>query len=291
MKCFGKMRNEGYTPDAIHAHIFSAGPPAVILGKRYNIPVIITEHMSAFPQRTLSIFKKMMARYAMNRAKIILPVSENLKKHIQHYRINNNFCVVPNTVNTEIFYPSLEPDRGNDDPIKILTVALLAPIKGIPYLLEALHGMRDNRQRFTLDIIGDGPMRTEYEKIAASFKLNKSVTFHGIKSKQEVADFMRSCDFLVLPSHRETFGVVLAEAMACGKPVIATNVGAVNEIVSKNVGLLIPPSDLDTLRKGIEFMINNYRNYNADKIAAYAREKFGYDSVGYMLDRIYKEHS
>jgi len=286
---FRKMFREGYRPDIIHAHIYSAGAPAVILGIVYNIQVIITEHLSVFPRRALSPYKKMLARFAMKRAKIVLPVSENLKEHIQHYGINNKFCVVPNAVDTKIFFPAPNVNINTNAPKRILAVALLVPIKGIPNLLGALQQTEIQRNDFLLDIIGDGPMRAEYEKLASELQLDNLVKFHGVKSKEEIAVFMRQCDFFVHPSLWETFGVVLTEAMASGKPVVATNVGALNEIVSEEVGLLISPSDKDALVKGITYMLDNFRAYCPEDIARYAREKFSYEAVGNRLNEIYRK--
>lgn len=93
---FRMLVNVGFRPNIIHAHFFSAGVPAVILGKLYGIPVIISEHWSGFPQRTLTTLDKIKARFAMNRAEMVLPVSDNLRKHIEYYGVKNRFLVVPN---------------------------------------------------------------------------------------------------------------------------------------------------------------------------------------------------
>lgn len=77
-------------------------------GKIYKIPVVITEHWTGFPRHVLGKFEILKARFAMNKADIILPVSNQLKDAIKSYHIKNKFKVIPNVVNTEIFYPSLQ---------------------------------------------------------------------------------------------------------------------------------------------------------------------------------------
>lgn len=286
-KVFKGLLKEGWRPDIIHAHVYSAGVPAVIIGKKYRIPVIITEHWTYFPRHVLNKKNILLARFAMNRANIILPVSNDLKEAIKSYRINNKFEIVPNTVNTKIFYPLFQQKKGKTK--KILTVVLLSPKKGIPYLIHALVQIKQRRQDFVLDIVGDGSNRREYEELVEELGLSEMVKFHGLKTKEEVANFMRNCDFFVLPSLFETFGVVLIEAMACGKPVIASDIGGPNEIVNKEVGLLVPPKDIDALATTIDYMLDHYQDYSVGKIVQYVRERYGYKTVGKMLTNIYKE--
>ena len=287
--CFRRLVREGWKPDVIHAHILTAGVPAVLLGKLYRIPVIITEHWSAFPLHNLTPFGRMEARFAMNRAEIVLPDSDNLRKSIESYGIKNRFKIVPNVVNNEIFHPP--PSQNGlirNGSKRILLVALLTPVKGISYLLEALSQLKEERQDFVLDIVGDGPNRIEYEELARKLQLNEIVRFHGLKPKEEVAEFMRECDFFVLPSFYENFGVVYIEAMACGKPVIATNAGGPKEIVNEDIGVLVPPKDVEALIKAIEYMLDNYQNYSTEKIAQYAKKRFSYEAIGKILDEVYK---
>ena len=281
-------KKKGSKPDIVHAHVYAAGVPAVILGWLQNIQVIITEHWSGFPRRKPGKFKQKMARFAMNRASLILPVSENLIEHIQYYGIRNEFQVVPNVVNTNTFYPSSTDTSSNDKCRRILTVASMTPVKGIPYLLEALHQIRQRRQDFFLDIIGDGLNRTEYEKMTVDLRLAKMVMFHGILCKENVAKAMRVCDFFVLPSIWENMPVVLIEAMACGKPVIATDVGGVKEVIDKESGQLVPPKDPPALAIEIENMLDHCTEYDSQKIAYRAEERFSYETIGRILDTIYR---
>jgi L-malate glycosyltransferase len=288
---FKKLLREGWLPDIIHAHIFRAAVPAVILGKLYKIPVVITEHCSGFPRCALTFFDRLRARFAMNKAKVILPVSKDLESAIRNYGIKNKFEVIPNVVNTDLFYPLLARFNScnREDGIKrVLLVALLSPKKGISYLLKALALLRQKRKDFVLDIVGDGPNRKEYEKITKDLELDGIVKFYGIKPKEEVAEFMRNCDFFVLPSLYETFGVVYIEAMACGKPIVATRLPVLQELITQERGILIPPRDIEALSNVIDNMLDRYQDYSPEKIAGYAKEKFSYRLVGQQIDKIYR---
>jgi glycosyltransferase involved in cell wall biosynthesis len=288
---FRKLVREGWKPDIIHAHVYLAGVPAVILGKLYKIPVVITEHTTEIATHSLMTLNQKELRFAMSRAKFVLPVSDDLKETVEnYYGIKSRFRVVPNVIDTKMFYP-LTPQAENEEhrETRILLICNLIPQKGIPYLLEALGQIRRKERRFRLDIVGNGPNRTEYEKLTEYFGLEDVVKFHGLKPKEEVADFMRKCDFFVQPSLWETFGVVYIEAMACGKPVIGSNLPVLREIIDQRVGILVPPRDVKALKAAIEYMLDNYKNYSPEKIAQYARERFSYEVVGKMLDEVYRE--
>jgi glycosyltransferase involved in cell wall biosynthesis len=287
---FKKLVKEGWKPDIIHAHVYSAGVPSVILGKIYRIPVVITEHWTGFSLHKLILFSRIKARFAMNKAQIILPVSNDLRRHIKAYGIKNRFKIVPNVVNTEVFYPSpYQYQEAKNKSKRLLLVAALTPRKGITYLLEALNQIREKREDFILDIVGDGTNRDEYEKLARKTGLNRIVKFHGLKTKRELAEFMQQCDFFVLPSLWENLPCVLIEAMACGKPIIATNVGGIKEIINEKNGILVPSKDVGALTGAIEYMLDNYQNYSIQEIAQYARERFSYEVVGNTLNKVYRD--
>ena len=253
----------------------------------YRIPVIITEQYSIFPLGKLGFFDRVRARFAMKRAEMILPVSNALKEAIEAYGIRNEFQVVPNAVNTEMFYPPSHRNQSGNKK-RILMVANLVPIKGIPYLLQALAQIKRKREDFVLDIVGDGVKRVEYEELTKELGIEDMVHFHGYKLKEEVAELMRSCDFLILPSLCETFGAVIIEALATGKPVVASDVGGIKEIINEDLGILVPPGDIKELQRAIEFMLDNYVNYSPQELSAHAREKFAYEPVGQLLHTIYQ---
>jgi len=288
---FRKLVHDGWRPDVIHAHIYSAGVPAIILGKMYSLPVVVTEHFTGFPRRLIHGFSRMQAKFAFEWASLVCPVSEDLKKSIESYGIRARFKVIPNVVDISLFslQGSYDGGKTGESKKRILLVALLDPKKGIPYLLEALANLKKKRSDFILDIVGDGSYRSEYEALARELDLADMVRFHGLKTKQEVSEFMKRCDFFVLPSLFETFGVVFIEALACGKPVIGPDIGGPNEIITTDAGKLVPPANTDALTAAIGYMIDHYKDYSPEKMAQYARERFSYMAVGQMLDRVYRE--
>lgn len=284
-----QLVREGWRPDVIHAHVYSAGFPAVLMGKLYGFPVVITEHFSGFPRGLVRGLEKMRAKFAFEQADLVCPVSENLKRNIESYGIRAQFCVLPNVVDTSLFAPGDRASTKEDYRKCLLLVALLNPIKGVPYLLEALTYLMERRNDFVLDIVGDGPNRSDYEKLATKLGLRNVVRFHGLKTKQEVAEFMRRADVFVLPSEWENLPCVIIEAMASGLPIVATNVGGIPEMVSNEVGILVPPKDSRALAQALNDVLEHLDHYQGEKIALHARQRFSYETVGKMLDNLYRK--
>jgi len=288
-KSYKHLVNEGFEPDIIHANVFTTGVPAVLLGKIFDLPVVITEHYTGFPRKTLSGFNKLKAKFAMNQADLLLPVSKYLRDCIKDYGIENDFHVVPNVVDTDLFYPHSNI-RGAKNK-QILLVALLSSQKGVPYLLKAVTKLSKTRKDFTLEIVGDGPKKAQYERQVSELGIKNIVTFHGMKSKEKVAEFMRESHLFVLPSIFETFGVVLIEAMASGLPVVTTDIGGPNELVTQEVGELVPSKDSEALARTLDDVLDNLESYSPKRIRRYARDNFSLNSVGKELHKVYREIS
>lgn len=277
---------DGFAPDVIHAHVFHAGFPAVLLGRRHGIPVVVTEHFTGFPRGLLSRRDVRLARFTFQNAHRVLPVSLALQRSIEGYGIHARFVVVPNAVDTDLFYPA-DPKRRRDGPKRLLFVGLMARghVKGVPQLLEAL--ARVQRRDWHLDLVGDGVARQEYEDWAARLGLGDMVTFHGLQTKAEVARRMREADLLVVPSYWETFSVVAAEALVSGLPVVATRCGGPEELVSPDSGALVRPGDTAELATAlIESLDKEPGDWGA--FAQRARERFGPEAVGARLHSIYR---
>jgi glycosyltransferase involved in cell wall biosynthesis len=281
---------QGFRPDVIHAHVYEAGLPAVLIGRLHKIPVVVSEHYTGFPRKLLSRREVRKAKLAFRLAKNVLPVSHSLQRGIEAYGIRARFQVIPNVVDTSLFYPALSKPSDRD-PNRLLFVGLLDPShkKGVPYLLRALAQLQERREDWHLDIVGDGEARTEYERMARELGIADKVSFLGLKPKEEVAEFMRQADLFVLPSLYETFAVVVAEALACGIPVLATRSGGPEEFVTNDVGMLVPPGDSHALCEGLDYMLSHLDDFIPANISNYANRRFSPESIGAQLQAIYEQ--
>ncbi len=147
--------------------------------------------------------------------------------------------------------------RRTAGPIRLLSVARLVPFKGFDVLIDACTQL--TQVDFCCHIIGDGPLRVELETRVSKHALQDRVHFAGERSQNEVLAALRDCDIFVLASQvdergaSDVFPTVIAEAMACGKPVVSTSIAGIPELVVNNeTGLLVPPADSGALTGAIE---------------------------------------
>ena len=285
-----RLRASGYRPDVIHAHVFSAGVPAVVVGKLTHTPVVITEHYTAFPRRTLSRASVRMARYAFRNAARVMPVCLFLQRAIEAYGVRARFQIVPNAVDTSIFHPAAGA-RKSTGPKRLLFVGNLEPTghKGFPTLVAALELLTERRRDWHLEVVGDGPTRPEYERLVAASPVSASVTFRGALKKIEIADLMRGSDVFVLPSRFENLPCVIIEAMASGLPVVSTTVGGIPEMMSDEDGILVAPDDPAALADAMERVLANPAAFDPAGVSDRAQARYGLAAVGSQIYGVYEK--
>jgi len=277
----------GFRPDVIHANIYTVGPPALLIGKLSGVPVVMTEHYSAFARKALNRVELRKARFAFHHARVVMPVSAFQQRALEDSGIRADFSIVPNVVNTQEFHP-LSGVRPEPLSKKLLYVGSLEPVKGTEYLMLALALLSKQRSDWSLDIIGTGPNMADYQAMAGQLGIGHKVVFHGSRPKSEVAEMMREADLFVLPSTVETFSVATAEALASGLPVLVTDCGGPAEFVKPDVGLIVPPRDPEALCAGLASMLDRLHRYSRHRIAEYAAGLFAPSVVGRRLHNIYE---
>ncbi len=280
------VARSGFEPDVVHAHFFLAGVPAVILGRRARKPVVITEQWSIFlPEDPAELTRPLRtaARFAYERASLVLPASDALRRGIEANGIHARFEVLPNVVDTSLFGDGAGPRNG-----RLLAVGLLYEAKGYEYLLEALAILRREGRAVDLDVIGDGPGREEYARLVRDLELDGHVVFHGIVPKPEVARRMREASLFVLTSRYDNNPCVLIEAMASGLPVVATAVGGIPEVVDERSGVLVAPRDPRSIADGIAAALDGIDRWDRAAIATAASARYGRAEIGRRLASVYE---
>jgi glycosyltransferase involved in cell wall biosynthesis len=196
--------------------------------------------------------------------------------------------VIGNLVRTGFFLPPGDFSRSPDDPFVFLTVALLHPVKALPTLLQAFKLVIERGHgNLRLDIGGDGPERAALESLASHLGLDDNCRFLGLLDREGVRSALQKCDSFVLASRYESFGVVLGEAMACGKPVIATSCGGPEFVVTPETGVLVPPGSPDALADAMENAILRRDQLDPDTIRASVVERFGESSFVARWSELY----
>ena len=287
---FRAVRKRGFEPELLHAHFLTAALPAVLYARLRGLPVVISEHWSVFlpdDPTTLPAPLRLAAKFAFERADLVLPVSSALERGIAAHGISARTRVVPNAVDLSLFGPPSPSPRPPGRPLRLLTVSLFYEAKGVDLLLEAVALLRRERDDFHLDIVGDGDLRMSYEALAARLGVAEIVTFHGLRSRPEIAELMRAADLYVLPSRFDNNPVALIEALASGLPAVGTRVGGVPELI-EDAGRLARPEPA-SIAERIADALDHIAEFNRADIAARAASQFGSETVGAQLSAIYEE--
>jgi glycosyltransferase involved in cell wall biosynthesis len=285
------IREKFGKPDIVHIHV---NPPLGLiiyaLTHFRKTPCVFSEHWSGyFPESGAykGFFRKLFTKLLINKAKAVTVVSHAAQKAMLRHGLKNNYHVIANVVDTELFAPALVKNENSKK--QILHVSGFNPCKNIRGILHAVKKLAAKRDDFELHIIGDGLSRRDLETMAIGLGIkDRVVHFHGKKTAYAVAGFMRQADFFLLFSDYENSPCVIAEAFAAGIPVIATRVGGIPEHVHEDNGILVDPGDEAGLSKAIDFMLDNHKNFAADKIREYALKTFRPDVVGRLFYDIYQ---
>lgn len=283
---FRKIRKD-FNPDVIHAHTsYPDGFAASILGRLIKKPVVITEHTGPFEMLLRYFFERWQTHYALKNCNSIIAVSTFLKKRILKEGIEEDkISVIPNGFNPLNYNLSMNKSTHKN---RILFVGFLVEVKGLGYLLDAVKIIRERNKDIKLEIVGVGPLEKSLKEIVGKLGIEENVTFHGFRPREEIAGFINETDIVVLPSVYETFGIVLIEAMATGRPVVATRCGGPEDIVTEETGILVPPRDSVALANAIMSVFNEYEKYNPQRISAIARERFSFDVANKKIIEVYK---
>jgi teichuronic acid biosynthesis glycosyltransferase TuaC len=286
---------ESFPFDLLHAHFtYPDGVVGARLARKYNVPLIITEHAAWQPWLDEYPIVRRKALWAARESQFIIAVSKSHRESILHFmRSPEKVRVIPNLVDGSVFRL---PSNGNRVRANtILFVGITRKVKGLDILLKAIRLIVDSGRDVKLIIVGEGfykAYQREYqvvEQMVRDLKLTDYVEFLGPKTPPEVAVQIQQSALLVLPSRRESFGAVLIEALACGTPVVATRCGGPEDIVNNSVGLLVEKEDPAALAQGIEQVLDRREEYEAAKLRDYALENFGAEKVSRRIADLYAD--
>lgn len=277
-------------PDIIHGHsAILGGAAAVKIGQEWNIPVVLTEHSSAFARNLYMRWQLRLASDAAKTASACIAVSPALGALLGEKLAapGASWQWVPNVVADRFGEP--ECLARADRPERYLSLALMTENKGQKDLLHAFEQAVRKGVEGELWLAGDGPIRPELEQLANELGIADRVRFPGLIPPDEVPALLKEVDVMVISSHYETFGVVAAEALMAGVPVIATRCGGPECIVTPGDGLLVPVKQPTALAEAMLSISENINNFDPKEIASRARDRFSGQAVAEQLTHIYNE--
>lgn len=232
--------------DVVHTHMTSAGYYGRVAAILTGRPVLHTF-------RTLNFMEKPTKRGLME--KVLGPMTDQLIgvssavcDHIETVMKwpGGSIKEVPNSIKLK---PAGKPRKRFNDPVRLISVGRLEPVKGYDVLLKAVAALKHAGHRVALSLVGDGGMMGELKRLSQELALTNEVEFRGYRS--DVPSELAAADVFVVTSHREGMSNALLEAMAAELPVIATRVGGNVEVVGE-AGWLITPDDSDAVVKAVE---------------------------------------
>ena len=300
LKKFGKI-------DIIHAQSFLwAGVNCAIISKKYNIPLIITEHHSRFilKKENTKIIRKIIETTEIS-SKIVF-VSNFLKEGFIKNILKNNgynhcsnlsdkdnyylnkFSVIPNLVPDNFFvslqeksqelYKIIEKkfyEKFNIDKNKFIfcSISNLKRAKGYDLLIDVFYKAFNNSEiinKVLLLIGGEGAYRLAIENKIKNYKLENNIKLLGKLSREEVEYILEISNCFIYGSEYETFGIVIVEALAKGLPVITTDCGTSKEILNNFSGVIIENRNIERFSKELINSVEGKNNYDKKKIKDYA---------------------
>ncbi|MDI6791425.1 MAG: glycosyltransferase [bacterium] len=277
--------------DIIHTHTFPADFFGRMVGWAMRYPIIVT---------TVHNIGKLRAGYSLriDRAlsganDLIIACSEKVKEVLISQGIRedkiqvicngvdveeiNSRCPASITGRTPVLLSKASITGGTPVPLSVVgVVGSLLPIKGHSYFIQAAKEVSRELPGVRFVIVGDGLLRGELEALTEKLGLSPRVNFTGFR--EDVLNLMAGFDLLVLPSLAEGFGIVLAEAMALSKPVVASRVGGIEEIVvDGETGILVPPAQPGELSRAIIQALRDGKKASEMGRKGYQRVKARFD--------------
>ena len=288
-----KEEVELFNPDIIHSnHLWILSN----LATNFNIPLVVTMHgtdligcnkTNKFDKEILNLISKTQK---------IITVSKNNYELLnkQFDDIVKKTVLIPNGFNNSIFYKYNYDKRKVFEKLNInknyrhvvTYVGKLVEVKGIDILLKAA-SIYQSENILTL-IVGEGILLEKLKEMAKQLKI-KNVVFLGNKSQDMLREIYNISNVVVVPSRSEAFGLVVIESLACGTPVIGSNVGGIPDIINKKLGILFESEDYITLSKNIQDVIDNNIIFDSNYISKYVLDNYSQDKYIDKVIDIYKK--
>ncbi len=289
LQIFDRYCAQNGTPDILHGHsTIYGGYLAAYIGLQRGLPAILTEHSTNFQDGFILPGQGAITRYTLRHTKRQFAVGYNLAEALNTYAPEKNIEVISNVVDVDWF--TLPQMPVADSPFVFLMVASLTRRKGHHILLPAF-AQACKGQDVKLRIIGSGyhgRKLAQLNDLIAKLGIQAQVEVHGLVPKEQLLEYFQTSHALVSSSYTEGFGVTLIEAMACGKPVIATRSGGPEHFVNEQTGILIQPGNINDLAYALRQMCSEYQRFDPQVIRTYCVNNFSEDVITRQLQSVYE---
>lgn len=245
--------------------------------RKQGIPYSLIEHWSGFVNGNFqkkNWIKKWFYKKLALKAKGIFAVSEFLKKGMEKELGLQEIKILPNLIE------SAKSEKIFPIENQILVIGDLEDeVKNISGILRAFNSFSEVHPDYKLILVGDGTSRSKLEKLSQELHLESKVHFLGRLDNKATLTEIQKCKFLISNSNFETFGMVQAEALLAGKPVLSTRSGGPEEFLDSSNSILIERGNDDALLQGLLQMHENYDRFDQQKISRSIHERFNRDKI------------
>ena len=269
-----------FRPQVVHVHTPMPILQGLLIKYLLRCPLFVTLHgvdVDMLPRWRI-------LRELVRRADIVCYVSRSMMPILERILPLERLLYTPSGVDTRAFTPG----DGERAPA-VLMVGRMHWMKGYPDALRAFHKCQQGNGRWSLNIVGVGPQQDELMRQAAELGLGETVSFLGMKSRDEVAALMRNSRVFMLSSLSEAFPKVLLEAVASGTPLVVTDVGSCREVAEKGAGIVVRPSDPDALATALDTLATDEELWRqcARRGPAIAKE-YSWESTAEVVYKAYQ---
>ena len=246
----------------IHVHVAHSFYPEVayMISKIRKIPYIVQIHTDAFPSGRLGILLPLykiifLKRIIKGASKIIVLTKDYENLIVNKYKVKRSKIVIIS--NSSNFNPLRSVKDTLKSPARILFIGRLSKEKNVKSIIHAIKNLIEKGYEIRLEIVGDGPEKEDLATLTNKLGISKNINFKGAVKKIKLKNIYSNSDIVVLPSFVEAFSGVLLEAMALGKPIVASDILGTRSIIKNNYnGLLVRPTPLG-ISNAIEKLIRN----------------------------------
>lgn len=285
------LRRDWGVPDILHAHVvLPAGRAALTVGHRLEIPVVLTEHSGPFSMHLGGLAGPRLVRQTLKGVNRAIAVSPGLRDQMTSVEPSVSPTVIGNVVDVDAFAMIPRPSPRDQRALHLFSIGGLVPQKGYLDLLEAIAVLRRRGVAVELHIAGEGPMKTELTERIRTEGLGSNVRLLGGLAREAIAAEFAWSDAFVSSSYHETFGVAIVEALASGRPVVATSTDGAKFVLEDVGGTTSEPGDAGGLAEALlDLTRGQWTLGRQETLRASARRRFSPDVIAAQISRVYEE--
>ena len=285
-----ELRKRGFSPDIIHFHVVPSGALVLAVNLVFpKRPLVLTEHWTGYvPESNIRLgsLRRLYTGRLTRAAAEITVVSKYHERMMRRLGFRGKYVVIPNVVDTNIFCRSANEATG---PFRFVHVSGIRPVKRVPDIVRAAVENIRRGVDLELHVVGAGSDLSLSREIAReACVLGTRVIFHGQLEYDKVAETVKASDCSVLFSDFENSPCVVGEALACGKPMLATRIAGIPEHITAERGVLVSRGDLEEFTVAMGNVVHRGRVWDTAALRAYAEQTFAQEAISHLFDCVYR---